>query len=46
LPSKDPFSSNFLAEDFDEIFSHNMPHRYKFAEKKTHGRYVELLNAP
>jgi hypothetical protein len=30
---KDPLRSNFLAEDFDEIFFHNMPNRYKFAEK-------------
>ena len=38
---KDPLRSNFLAEDFDKIFFHNMPNRYKFAEKNPE-RYVEL----
>ena len=32
---KDHFSSNFLAEDFDVPFFHNMHNQYKFPEKKT-----------
>jgi hypothetical protein len=31
-PTKGHFSSNFWAEDFDVIFSHNMPDRYELAE--------------
>jgi hypothetical protein len=35
LSTKDHFSSNFLAEDFDVTFFHNMPNQYKFPEKNT-----------
>ena len=37
------FQLIFLAENFEVIFFHNMPNRYRFAGKK--GTYVELLNA-